>query len=144
MFVNWDTRGAMISPLLPYRRYAFYVRAVVVHHARSHGAVSKMNTIRTDPARKYLQRKRCDTKYVRAHLAPSAPSILGIETISSSQIEILWETPTEPNGKVTHYEIEWIPRMDRISAERDYCLARKFAFWIACLLEIITVASFKC
>jgi len=61
------------------------------------------------------------------NLAPSQPRSLISRAVSSSEIEIEWEEPREPNGKITHYKV--IGNKDDDSYDfinqRNYCLERK-------------------
>ena len=41
-------------------------------------------------------------------LAPSAPTQLKVVAVSSSQLDVSWQPPLEPNGVITGYNITWM------------------------------------
>ena len=40
-------------------------------------------------------------------LAPSAPTNVKVVAVSSSQLDISWQPPTDPNGEITGYNVTW-------------------------------------
>ena len=41
-------------------------------------------------------------------LAPSAPTQVKVVAVSSSQLDVSWQPPLEPNGVITGYDITWM------------------------------------
>ena len=41
-------------------------------------------------------------------LAPSAPTQVKVVVVSSSQLDVSWQPPLEPNGVITGYDITWM------------------------------------
>ncbi|CAJ0581229.1 unnamed protein product, partial [Mesorhabditis spiculigera] len=98
---NSKVRGALIasSHINANSIYALYVQTRIVKHAGARNAVSKILFI--------------TTKYHH----PNEPKFLISKSLSSSEIEIEWSPPTQPNGEITHYIVSWAREVDEVAHE---------------------------
>lgn len=59
-------------------------------------------------------------------LAPSAPTSLLIQAVSSSKLRVMWGPPDEPNGNVTRYKLKWTKQVDASYGSVDFCIGSEY------------------
>ncbi|PIK45733.1 putative insulin-like peptide receptor, partial [Apostichopus japonicus] len=86
-------------------RYAMYVRSYMISGTE--------NGVKSDI--KYI---------VTPERAPSAPTSLLIQAVSSSKLRVMWGPPDEPNGNVTRYKLKWTKQVDASYGSVDFCIGK--------------------
>ncbi|VDP09836.1 unnamed protein product [Soboliphyme baturini] len=102
-FVQPLVNGAMVTNLMPYTLYAFYVKTLMVNSPGAKGGISEV-------------------LYIRTTFGPPSHVLLKeVESVSESSIFLRWEAPLVPNGQITHYMISYFPKIKLLSKDRNYC-----------------------
>ncbi|GMR41936.1 hypothetical protein PMAYCL1PPCAC_12131, partial [Pristionchus mayeri] len=85
--------------ITPYTYYATYVQTKMVNHLGAKNARSNVLIVQTQ------------------FNHPNSPKITQIHQIGTEELEVEWEPPTKPNGKITHYVVSWQTQYRDISFE---------------------------
>ncbi|KRZ21899.1 Insulin receptor [Trichinella pseudospiralis] len=103
MFFQTSERGAFVTDLQPYTRYAFYLATLMVNSPGARGGVSKVIYVRT------------------AFGHPSPVLVTRAESLTPDSITVEWLPPVKPNGHVTHYMLSVLPKKRPLWSERNFC-----------------------
>lgn len=98
----------LLSHLKAYTQYAYYIRTTTTSNA---GAISTIQYFLTNPASKWFELWLItydhDMVITKCILGPSTPRNVKATAVNSTSITVSWDPPSSPNGRITHFIIEW-------------------------------------